>query len=47
MDLIRALLHSAAVSTVKENHPPSAVLRVRIVFGPGMMLGPGRADRWH
>jgi molybdate transport system regulatory protein len=44
MDLMRAFLHSAAMNTAKENHPPSGVLRVRIVFGSGMMLGPGKAD---
>jgi molybdate transport system regulatory protein len=44
VDLMRALLHCAAMNTVKENHLRSAVLRVRIVFGPGMMLGPGKAD---
>jgi len=44
VDLGRALLHAACMNRANENQPAGAVLRVRIVFGPGLMLGPGKAD---
>ena len=32
------------MTTANQIRPAGAVLRVRIVFAPGVMLGPGKAD---
>ena len=44
LDQTSLRLHSASMNMRDDDQSAAAILRVRIVFGPEAMLGPGKAD---